>query len=432
MFGVLCLLAFCFVMFSQKLPLGEISAVGAVVAAAKRKGKFEVPVFFRWYLLYLALGLAGFFVTRYRVAVGQELVNAAKIALIGVAACNILVTPRSCRLFVVGYLALFALFPIRGALFNYVHGITNRGRVAWNFFFENPNDLAMACFLPMGLCAYLIYLERDNRWVRLAAWAGLIVLMGVQFLTQSRGAILGLAAGVLYLVLHSQSRQRIRLAAGLAMLLAAAVLLTPSGVWERVSGLSSLARGDVAQADVEGSAEGRATLMRLALGVAVENPLIGVGFGAYGYENARITARNLSIRRDERGYRDAHSSYLRAAAETGWLGAFSIVMFIAGAVIFCRRVRKQLAQAGGDQQQVMALLALEASMLAFAAGAVVNSAERSTFFMLQYVVPWLLAASHLQGSSAARKPKAQMAVGSRTQGTRLDYPRGRQDHRPRP
>jgi O-antigen ligase len=287
---------------------------------------------------------------------------------------------------------------------------TEHGRVAWNFFFQNPNDLAMACFLPMGLCAYLIYLERDNRWVRLAAWAGLIVLMGVQLLTQSRGAILAFAAGVLYVILHS--RQRLRLALGIGMLLFVAALLTPSGVWQRVSGLSSLVRGNVAQADAEGSAAGRATLMHLAFTMASDNPLLGVGFGAYGLENARVTASNLSIGRDERGQRDAHSSYLRAAAETGWLGALSVAMFITGAVMFCRRTRKQLAEAGRDQQQVMAVLALEASMLAFAAGAIVNSAERSTFFMLQFVIPWLLAASHTRGGKTTKLThgQAEMSV----------------------
>ena len=91
-----------------------------------------------------------------------ELFEVMKIALIGIAACNVISTPRSGRTFVVWYLALFALYPVRGALYNYVHEITEAGRISWNFFFRNPNDLALACFLPLGLCAYVISWKKTN------------------------------------------------------------------------------------------------------------------------------------------------------------------------------------------------------------------------------------------------------------------------------
>ena len=54
----------------------------------------------------------------------------------------------------------------------------------------------------------------------------------------------------------------------------------------------------------------------------------------------------------------------------------------------------------------MALLALEASMVAYALGATVNSAERSTFFMLQFVLPCALASIVAHGKRQREKASA--------------------------
>jgi O-antigen ligase len=405
-FGVFCLLLFCFVMFSQKLPLGEVAAGGAILAAVFRQGRFEIPAFFRWYLLYVIIGLAGLMSTRYRAVVSDAWIEVAKFAVIGLAACNIIATPRSSRAFAFGYLALFALFPVRGALYNYINGYTEAGRVAWNFFFGNPNDLAMTCFLPLGLCAYLIYLDRGT-WVIRAAWVGLVVLTGVQMLTQSRGAILALGVGLLYFIFYTRRRTRTLLIIG--ALCAIAVVGTPRGVWDRVSGLSKLPSGDVSQVDPEGSASGRLTLMRIAAGIAREHPFLGVGLGAYSYENERVTEGDLSVGLDERRKRDAHSTYLRAAAETGWFGGLCVIASVVGAIYSCRSARRKISTRPDGRRQAMAILALEASMIAYAAGALVNSGERSTYFMLQFVIPWALTAVLLRAHGSEPAPTERSA-----------------------
>ena len=260
-FGVFWLLAFCFVAFSQKLPLGPVAGAAAIVAAALRGKEFAVPPFYRWYLGYIAIGAMGWFTTRYPSVVSEELFEGVKIALLGIAAWNVIYTPRSARTFVVWYLALFALYPVRGALYNYVHGFTEFGRIAWNFYFRNPNDLAMTCFLPLGLCGYVIFVEK-GRWLRWSAWIGVVVITGVQMLTQSRGAMLSLGAGILYFAMHTKRRVRALLVIG--ALCAVAVAATPSHVWDRLAGLSNLSSEDLSKVDPEHSAAGRVTLMRLA------------------------------------------------------------------------------------------------------------------------------------------------------------------------
>jgi hypothetical protein len=388
-FGVFCLLMFCFVAFSQKLPLGAVSAAGAIIAATLRGKQFVIPQFFRWYLAYTIIGAVGMATTRYTSIVSAQLFEVVKIALIGIAACNVISTSRSGRTFVVWYLALFALYPVRGALYNYINGFAESGRFAWNFSFHNPNDLAMACFLPLGLCTYLIFVEK-SKWIRWSAWIGVVAITGVQMLTQSRGAILSLCGGILYFALHSKRKIRTLLVIG--ALCALAVVATPSGVWNRVAGLSKFSTGDISQVDPEGSASGRSMLMQLAWRIALNNPVVGVGLGAYAHENARVAGANMSIGRDERGERDAHSTYIRAAAETGLLGGLCILLNVLASIGFCRASRKTISQKNNKHHWAMGLLALEASMVAYALGATVNSAERSTFFMLQFVIPCALAA----------------------------------------
>jgi O-antigen ligase len=283
---------------------------------------------------------------------------------------------------------LFALYPVRGALYNYIYGFKEFGRIAWNFFFRNPNDLAMACFLPLGLCAFVIFVEK-NKWIRLSAWLGVVVIPGVQLLTQSRGAILSLGGGFLYFALHTKRKIRTLLVIGAVCVLAIAA--TPSGVWNRVAGLSKLSTGDISQVDPEGSAAGRSSLMRLAWQAALRNPVVGVGLGAYSYENARVASQDLSIGRDERGVRDAHSTYIRAAAETGLAGGLCVLLNVLASIAFCRARRKTILQLDERSQWAMALLALEASMVAYALGATVNSAEQSLYFMLQFAIPCALA-----------------------------------------
>jgi O-antigen ligase len=207
-------------------------------------------------------------------------------------------------------------------------------------------------------------------------------------LTQSRGAILALGAGVVYFALHT--RRKLRTLAIIAALSALAVAATPSGVWNRVAGLSKLS-ADVSQVDPEGSASGRMTLMHLAWRTALDNRALGIGIGAYSYENARIAHANLSIGRDERGERDAHSTYIRAAAETGFGGGLCILMYVLTSIIFCRNGRQKISWQEGGDRRAIALLALEASMVAYALGAVVNSAETTTYFILQFAIPCALA-----------------------------------------
>lgn len=372
---------------SHKLPLGEASALTAFAIAVFQRRPFVLPAFYLWYLGYFAMALVGLVFSSYRPIVLQNAIELVSVILIAIAAMNLIGNYREQRTFVVGYLILFALYPVRGAVWNYVHGITNGGRIAWNFFFSNPNDLAIACCLPIGLCGYLFCTERGR--LRYVALIGLVTLVGTLLLTASRGAMIGMAIGIVYLLMRT--RQKVRTIAVAVCVIGIAAALAPDAVWNRVSGLTNASLGDMSKVDPEGSASGRWAVMGVGAGIAMHNPVVGVGIGAYGLAHARATQNRTDLRSDERGPRDAHSTYIRTFAETGFPGGICIIMFMLLAVRACRRARLTLPITGTSLRLRLGLLLLESSMIAYSVAAIFNSAERSTYTMWQFIVPFAIA-----------------------------------------
>ncbi|MGQ0764472.1 MAG: O-antigen ligase family protein [Gemmatimonadota bacterium] len=388
-FGVGALLVFCFVIISNRVNLGAVAALASLAAPFIMGRALRVPGFIRAYLGYVALATLGLFFSPYREAVQIELELLYKVAAIGLAACTILTTRREVRGFVFGYLAIFALFPVRGALFNYVYGITEFGRISWNFIFANPNALAALCFLPLGMSGYFLLTERRGIG-RLAALAGLVILTLIILLTQSRGAFIGLILGFVYFVATAKQRGRGMLFILIGFGIAAA--LAPSSVWDRLGGLSnaSVTTG-MKGLDQERSAESRWAIMGIGVGIARDNPVFGVGIGAYEYEHLSRTQRDRSVIGTARGARDAHSTYIRAAAETGFFGFICIAAFIGLALLETAKIRRRLPDSLARERN--ALLALEVSLVAFAGTCMFGSMERVTFFLLQAIIPWVVAKS---------------------------------------
>src|SRR4029450_5074735 len=63
-----------------------------------------------------------------------------KLWVIALVAANALRTRQQIRFFLFFWLACFAFYPVRGALFNYyLYGEKLAGRAIWNYTFNNPN-----------------------------------------------------------------------------------------------------------------------------------------------------------------------------------------------------------------------------------------------------------------------------------------------------
>jgi O-antigen ligase len=159
-------------------------------------------------------------------------------------------------------------------------------------------------------------------WGR-AALATLAVLVPALYLTSSRGAALGLVAGLAVLVcLRHPSRRVLGLVTAGAVLAVGAVALTSSdeGVAARLLG------------------ENRPRYWRVAWEQFESSPLLGTGAGTFS--NYWLNLRPVTS-----FARDAHSLYVEALAELGPAGFALLLAALAVPLLAIRRAREPVASA---------------------------------------------------------------------------------------
>ena len=123
-------------------------------------------------------------------------------------ALNAIRTPRQHRLVTLAWLGMFALYPVRGTLVNFLTGNGAFGRYGWNYQFGNFNDMAALTLIPLAMSMERLRAP-EKRWVKICALFGVVALPFVILITQSRAGMLGLAAMMLFLLARSRFRKKI-------------------------------------------------------------------------------------------------------------------------------------------------------------------------------------------------------------------------------
>jgi len=377
---------YLWVIHSYKLGAGDISILVLGVGVLTRGGKIRLPGFlsaFGIFIFWAALSLA---VSANVTVSTTALIDLLKLWVISFLVVNTIRTPAELRFLVIVWLGLFALYPIRGALFNQFICQCTAGRVAWNFIFSNPNDLASLCLFPIGACAGIAMVER-NKYLRIIGIAGVGVLALIILLTESRGAMIALGVAVIALLLLSRRRGRDFLI--LSVLVGAAAIVAPKDVWIRMAGLANASVDDgMAGVDPEQSASSRWKIWEIA-GVQVrDHPLTGIGIGMMPETNAAYASRQGLVW-DVRGQRDTHSTYLRIAAETGIPGLLFYLFMWGAAIVKLQRARTATKYPRPREHQYLTFLLL--STFAFLSASVFGTYFASAFTYLMLSVIWLSA-----------------------------------------
>jgi len=383
--GLAALAFYLWVIHSYKLPAGDMAVLALGLGVLARGGKIRLPgqlMVFGIFILWATFGLA---VSANVGTSTDALMDLVKLWIISFLIVNVVRTPAELRFMTIVWLGVFALYPIRGALFNqFICRCTEGGRVAWNFIFENPNDLATLCLFPMAAAAGIASVER-NRFFRLAGMAGVGVLALVIMLTQSRGAMLALGVAVILLPLTSRRRMRDILVLSIA--LGGAALVAPKGVWQRLAGLTNASVDEGMQGvDEEGSAAARWQIWEIAGAVIRDNPLTGVGIGMMPETN-RWAANRLGLQWSVGGLRDTHSTYLRTAAETGIIGLALYLAMWGFAMAALSRARKAIRTVRPREHQFLTFLHL--SVIAFLVASIFGTYSSLSFTYLMLAYLWL-------------------------------------------
>lgn len=311
---------------TSRLALGTAAMAVALLTLPLEKRELRFPPLAMLVMALLGWSTLGLSMTAYSSNVIDGVTELTKVFLITFVAVNVLSNRGRMRVLFLAMLIGFALYPLRGTIMNYRAGITADGRVAWNNIYANPNDLAGLCLLQLSIALGMLEVEKSFV-VKVFAWGMAIALPIIVIVTQSRGALIGLI--VFALVLFRNHYRDVRKIAAGIVVIAVMITLAPQKAWDRLATMSKIQTAQSEELDFNDGATTstaqRIEIWRVAFAVFEEQPLMGVGFGAYPEAHA-VEARHNEFSRIARGKRDAHSTYLKLLAEVGIVG---LALFLA-------------------------------------------------------------------------------------------------------
>jgi probable O-glycosylation ligase (exosortase A-associated) len=259
-------------------------------------------------------------------------------------------------------------YGIKGGVFTVASGGSFRVWGPEGSFIEGNNEVALALVTIIPLFYYL-FLTTANKWLRYGFVAA-IILCGLAALgSYSRGALLGIAAMVLFLWLKSPRKMQLGLV--MAIVIPAAIAFMPAQWSDRMH--------TVKEYEQDESAMGRINAWTMAVNLAVDHPLTGGGFDIYDVPTFARYAPN------PRDIHAAHSLYFQAMGEHGFVGLglyllLGILAWRTGTTIIkLTKPRPELAWAG-----TLATM-LQVSMVGFGVGGAFLS-------LLYFDVPYYLMA----------------------------------------
>lgn len=364
--SLLAFLLYIVCITTVRVTVGTESMAVAIVAMFMEKHKLILPRIVYWAFALVAWAFVGWSTTMYPSTVITEIGEFTKICLVVLVAMNVVTTRARFRLLLAWTTFWFVAYPMRGTLVNYFTGNnTLDGRAIWNGTFSNPNDLAGLCILQWAICLGLLETERKP-WIRWMNLASVALLPMIVILTQSRGAFIALAVFGLLVVKQNWAtvKKRIPLIiAGGVMI----VILAPGVAFDRLTHISLETQdlSNTAPEDVSidnGSAAQRVMIWRIAATIFAENPITGVGLGAYNNAHGVVGARPEFLGQAV-GKRDTHSTYLNLLAELGIVGFvfFCMIVYITLSSSYrARKLAKKTHPALAIQQ-----LYLEAGLYAY-------------------------------------------------------------------
>jgi O-antigen ligase len=253
-------------------------------------------------------------------------------------------------------IVLICLAGISQAFYGYIQAFFNIGPQAFirdaslrvYGTFDQPNPYAGYINIPLSIALALTLLGRG--WLtRILAGLTAILLGIAEYLSQSRGGEMAIAAALVFIVLAGMPRiltlMRVLIIALLGFFEALLAGWIPLHIFNPVLHFLGLVQISLTQP----SSQDYSTAERLAHWIAglhmfLDHPILGVGIGNYAdaYPQYFIT-----IFVDPLGH--AHNYYINIAAETGFIGLtayvlFLCAMFVAG-VTALRHINKKYEQA---------------------------------------------------------------------------------------
>ncbi len=220
----------------------------------------------------------------------------------------------------------------------------------------DSNDLSLAMAMCVPMLYHLGWTERRPE-LRRAFWFAVPLTMITVGLTHSRGGFLSLATALAFLIWRSKNRL-LGVLAGL-LVAGAAFVVAPESYKDRLATL--------ADPTAEGSAASRLRAWGIATRMALDNPILGVGFGKFQQHYVEYaidpTEKELAGKNIV-----AHSSYLQIWAECGSIALLLYFALIGASFWTCWKVRRMAERRYYSSWMQNYAALFEASLATFVVG----------------------------------------------------------------
>jgi len=406
--GLFGLMGYVFVIHSFRLNIGAAMIALSIVGVALRGRKLLLPPPLLWFGVWIIWGTVAIFWSPFPDLVVARAWDYAKLWVVFALIVNVLDDRPTARFYTVFWLAMVALFPIRGAFTNYLFGHNISGRFQWNFFFGNPNDLATYCLLPLAGCLSLLERERAG-WVKLAAIGGVIIIPLVILATQSRGAVVGLAVFGAIVLWRLRRNALTWIVVPIAAVVVA--MAAPKSVWDRLGRMVNLSSVEtVGLAD--SSAEQRLEILRVGWTIFIEHPVGGVGLGVYPRVHETMVETRSNLSKFAGGGRDTHNTFLNIAAETGIVGLAMFVFGLLGSLLSGIRRRVNVVKMAAPKTANQ-LLTLEAGLIGYLVAAMFGTEHINAYPYLYMAIFMATAGTALSAQRSVQPLRGPSGIGSR-------------------
>lgn len=299
--------------FAYSAPFAALAGGATLISLFTSRDPVRLP---RDPILYLLLAFIAWTVltTVFAVFPGEslnQLEKVLKIQLMTVVAMAVLHERKHIQLFVWINALSIAFYGVKGGLFTLQTGGGGRVWGPQGGFIEGNNELGLAMLMTIPLLYYL-YLGISQVWLRRGMILMILLTVVAVLGTQSRGALLGIAAMGFVLWLRSPVN---KITSGFAILLVGALMFAfmPDSWHDRM--------GTIRTYEQDSSAMGRINAWETAINIANDKPT-GAGFAAYDKLIFDLYAPNPALDRaaDPRIARASHSIYFQVLGEHGWIG----------------------------------------------------------------------------------------------------------------
>lgn len=259
-------------------------------------------------------------------------------------------------------------YGIKGGIFTVASGGSS---IVWGpegSYIEGNNEVALAFITIIPIMFFLVQVS-TNKWIKRGMLATMALCAMAALGSYSRGALIGMAAMLLFLWWKSPKKALMGMV--MVLLIPVGIAFMPAKWTERMDTINTYQQ--------DSSAMGRINAWKMATNLALDRPLVGGGFAIW---NGNIFARYAPVPADVHA---AHSIYFQALGEHGFVG---LGLYLALAILTIKRCMwLNRVTAKRDDLKWASQLAtmVQVSMLGFAVGGAFLS-------LVYYDVPYYLIA----------------------------------------